>query len=977
MKLRIVVVIILTLVVCYLAAPKVLSWKARTMLQQLGCQQSQALFESPRWNSLIIRKLSLRDCPELSINQLSVSKVFLGFSPKRLLLEQQLDLLELKALQADISLSPSEEDSSPDSTPSMLAASLPAMALEELFRQLPVDQIAVEVKQLKATVSEHQIEFTGHLDATPQRLKSKAVLELDHYPALAIEVEANQQNQIHLALSDRTTEIYNLDAALSIEEADKKGRFTTNLTADIKDKLNLSAALSYLNQASLTPAILRSDPQEFAPPPPNSASTASSIPDKSQSSAVKLLGESRNHWQISIALSDDLNVGWKAFNVTQQLEAELDLSLNNQEIQKVSGSLKALLNWQPDKIDWKLLEGTQLDISITPGLLPHPALANQWQLMPENDLSGKLTFDPEISLRSSNGKLLVQSTGKQELKTETYFSHFRWQPKSAYAHYDTKLDRQLLLTGSVASRQLEAHGQGTLAIADSLISMNLDAGSYLTTEELQISSSSSGTISRKKISSSEKQVAPPVSVIEQLKLVTNTPLQLRTNFGQTSWLLSPIKLNFASGGIALNSDTESPISSEAMSGQLSMKLPQNSTELSGQLDLDLHHLSLENWNTPQIEISLPYRLRYPSLRFNLTGSFPGNSSQSVENLDPGKNLRFTGKGQVDLDNLALKSEWLLPPVDIAQVMTLLPSAIISQMPEWTTEGGQISGVAKLNSNRVKKTLHWQSDADIGITGLNLRIPNWYISNARGAFQLSAGSKTELSGNGVIGVDRIEGALSIDNITSAFSLPPSPDKTIQIHQARMNLFDGSIYTDAFSLPLAEKAIQSGSTGNNLKGRPQASTTLHLSGLDLSQILALQPKADISGSGRLNGALPLSLTPKGLSINDGHIEAQSPGGMLAYRPAGADALASGNYGLKIAMKVLEAFHYQTLGLTVNYQPDGTLILDTALKGHNPGWQNGQPIDFNIRIEQNLLKLLKAIQFSSNLSEDLEKRIQQGME
>ena len=76
---------------------------------------------------------------------------------------------------------------------------------------------------------------------------------------------------------------------------------------------------------------------------------------------------------------------------------------------------------------------------------------------------------------------------------------------------------------------------------------------------------------------------------------------------------------------------------------------------------------------------------------------------------------------------------------------------------------------------------------------------------------------------------------------------------------------------------------------------------------------------------------------------------------------------------ALKVLDNFLFRDLELKVNYQPDGTLFLDTSLKGHNPDWQRGQPIDFNIRIEQNLLKLLQALQFSDNL----DKHIQQGME
>ncbi|MCW8884619.1 MAG: YdbH domain-containing protein, partial [Motiliproteus sp.] len=160
------------------------------------------------------------------------------------------------------------------------------------------------------------------------------------------------------------------------------------------------------------------------------------------------------------------------------------------------------------------------------------------------------------------------------------------------------------------------------------------------------------------------------------------------------------------------------------------------------------------------------------------------------------------------------------------------------------------------------------------------------------------------------------------------------------------------------------------------QPNTKSRVFLSNIDLEQLLALQPKAEIAGSGRLNGELPVSFNGSGLHISNGIINAQPPGGHLSYTPPDGMTAAASNYGLDLALKALDDFNYHHLSLGISYQPDGTLLLDTHLKGHNPKWQQGQPIDFNIRIEQNLLKLLQALQFSDKLSEGLDKRIQQQM-
>jgi len=53
------------------------------------------------------------------------------------------------------------------------------------------------------------------------------------------------------------------------------------------------------------------------------------------------------------------------------------------------------------------------------------------------------------------------------------------------------------------------------------------------------------------------------------------------------------------------------------------------------------------------------------------------------------------------------------------------------------------------------------------------------------------------------------------------------------------------------------------------------------------------------------------------------------------------------------------------------DGTALLNTRLKGYNPDWNNSQPIDFSVNIEENIPTLIQTLQFTDKLTRSIEKR------
>jgi hypothetical protein len=78
-----------------------------------------------------------------------------------------------------------------------------------------------------------------------------------------------------------------------------------------------------------------------------------------------------------------------------------------------------------------------------------------------------------------------------------------------------------------------------------------------------------------------------------------------------------------------------------------------------------------------------------------------------------------------------------------------------------------------------------------------------------------------------------------------------------------------------------------------------------------------------------------------------------------------------GLGIALDALSNFHYNKLSILADYSPDGALLLKTQLGGNNPEWNKGQQVNFSMNIEENLLKLMKTLQFTDELTNRIEKR------
>jgi len=193
-------------------------------------------------------------------------------------------------------------------------------------------------------------------------------------------------------------------------------------------------------------------------------------------------------------------------------------------------------------------------------------------------------------------------------------------------------------------------------------------------------------------------------------------------------------------------------------------------------------------------------------------------------------------------------------------------------------------------------------------------------------------------------------------------------------------------DAISAGILDiKQLQINAMGGQIQLQPtqldlalaQQDVVLKLQQIALTNLLQQHPTTDLTGSGLISGTVPLRINRTGVTVNNGAIAAESPGGELQYRPAGAQNMAAGNAGMKVVLEALDDFHYSVLSSDVNYDTQGKLSLALKLQGSNPALENGRAINLNINLEEDLPALITSLQLSSKISDKIKQRVQQRIQ
>ena len=153
-------------------------------------------------------------------------------------------------------------------------------------------------------------------------------------------------------------------------------------------------------------------------------------------------------------------------------------------------------------------------------------------------------------------------------------------------------------------------------------------------------------------------------------------------------------------------------------------------------------------------------------------------------------------------------------------------------------------------------------------------------------------------------------------------------------------------------------------------------LEVTGLDIAQVLALQEFAGLEATGRLDGALPLALDGRGLRIIGGALRNQSAG-VIRYRVDPEQAAAAAAPLTDIVTAALSDFRYDRLTAAVDYAPEGDLHVDFHIEGSSPNFENSRRVNLNVSSEQNILSLLRSLDYAAGLNRQIDDKLRNHLE
>ncbi|MDY6983483.1 MAG: YdbH domain-containing protein, partial [Pseudomonadota bacterium] len=183
-------------------------------------------------------------------------------------------------------------------------------------------------------------------------------------------------------------------------------------------------------------------------------------------------------------------------------------------------------------------------------------------------------------------------------------------------------------------------------------------------------------------------------------------------------------------------------------------------------------------------------------------------------------------------------------------------------------------------------------------------------------------------------------------------------------------NGVLHIARFSTELLDGTI----TGADIDydfARERNPVLIEFAGLQIERMLELIEYKGVEAKGAVSGEIPLTITPNGVEVAQGRLEADAPGGSIRYLAAAMGA--TGNAGLDLMHQALGNYQYESLTSGIEYTPDGELLLSMKLQGHNPDMRNGQRINLNLNLSDNVPALLESLQAARRIEDFLAEQYQ----
>jgi hypothetical protein len=275
-------------------------------------------------------------------------------------------------------------------------------------------------------------------------------------------------------------------------------------------------------------------------------------------------------------------------------------------------------------------------------------------------------------------------------------------------------------------------------------------------------------------------------------------------------------------------------------------------------------------------------------------------------------------------------------------------------------GASWDGGGKIIVHGVERRREQQLSVEVVKFGGRYKKTALVAMNATAELALDEGPRTTKEARAQ--VELLDIGFPVKNITAHFELAPharTRAPVLQVKKLTAELLGGRVRSEPFTW---------------IPGKDTHRIVVELEGIGVNDIMRLEQRQDLHGTGRLDGRIPIEFTREGIHVKQGTLSARPPGGDIRYLPtAKVLALAKTNASIKMVVDALGNFQYHKMDVTSDYKPSGDLVLKVQLAGKNPNWQSGLPVNLNLNVEENIPALLRSLQLSGEISERVRQQYQ----
>lgn len=353
---------------------------------------------------------------------------------------------------------------------------------------------------------------------------------------------------------------------------------------------------------------------------------------------------------------------------------------------------------------------------------------------------------------------------------------------------------------------------------------------------------------------------------------------------------------------------------------------------------------------------LPFILRKPELEFDFSGNTKEVSAKGSMRIADREIVKFDGA--MNTETLAAQANFETPILNFGDGTQSLAQWFFQKPFEADIVSGSLQSAANMQIRR-NESGAWLVSGPMHIGAYAIRgfYQDIAIIDFSTALSGTLHDNVGFTSNGLMpfSLASIDLGLPIESIAFQYGIDTNETR-LDVQDMEARVFGGRVHSAGFTFDW--------SAASN-------SVIVEVDRIDISQMLSLAAYDSIKATGFISGTIPITLAGTTPSVGAGRLRVEAPGGAIRYSPEGG--VKSGNAALDFVNQALSNYQYSLMETEVEYLPTGELELAVKLQGRNPDLNDGQGINLNLNISDNIPALLRSLQSGRSITEALERELQ----